>query len=124
MSGAVALARRFGVSPCHRPEAGAGGDDRDSGDRRQSGLDGLFLDPAHWGRGYATEALSAFLALVMPRFGLTSIEAGHFGDNPASGAVLRKVGFVETGREAGSSAARLEAAPIVNYRLDLTLLKA
>lgn len=84
----------------------------------------FFLDPAYWGHGYATEALAAFLSVVMARFGLASVEADHFADNPASGAVLRKVGFVETGRETGSSEARLEAAPIVNYRLDLTLLKA
>ncbi len=83
-----------------------------------------FLDVDHWGKGYATEALAGFLASVMPRFAALHIEAGHFADNPASGAVLRKVGFIETVQETGTSAARTEASHVVNYRLDLTKLKA
>lgn len=83
-----------------------------------------FLDADHWGKGYATEALAGFLAAVMPRFAAHRVEAGHFADNPASGAVLRKVGFIETGRETGVSAARSEAAPVIDYRLDLARLKA
>lgn len=69
----------------------------------------FFVDPAHWSLGYATEAMGAFLSVVLPRFGLSGVEADHFADNPASGAVLRKLGFVETGRAVGTSAAR-EAA--------------
>lgn len=83
-----------------------------------------FLDADHWGKGYATEALAGFLAAVMPRFAAHRIEADHFADNPASGAVLRKVGFIETGRETGASAARTGAAPVIGYRLDLARLKA
>jgi hypothetical protein len=30
--------------------------------------------------------------------GLRALRAGHFTDNPASGAVLRKLGFAPTGR--------------------------
>ena len=82
-----------------------------------------FLDPSYWGRGYATEALAAFLAVVMPRFGLSSVEAGHFEDNPASGAVLRKVGFVETARAMAQGVARDVAAQVVDYRLDLASLR-
>lgn len=82
-----------------------------------------FIDPACWGRGYATEALAAFLPVVMGRFGLVSVVADHFADNPASDAVLRKVGFVETGRATGSSAARQQEAEVVTYALDLARLK-
>lgn len=82
-----------------------------------------FLDPAYWGRGYATEALGAFLSAVMPRFGVDVVEAGHFDDNPASGAVMRKVGFVEVGREMLESAARQGAREVMTYRLALARLQ-
>ena len=82
-----------------------------------------FIDPEHWGKGYATEALGAFLAAVMPRFGLDAVVADHFEDNPASGAVLRKVGFEETGAEVGASAARDGVSALRSYRLDLERLR-
>ena len=52
------------------------------------------------------------------------IEADHFDDNPASGAVLRKLGFQELGKGIGKSQARLEPAPVTLYRLRLDDLKA
>ncbi len=57
---------------------------------------GYWLTPAAWGRGYASEAGHAVLALATS-LGIGRISAGHFADNPASGAVLRKLGFVATG---------------------------
>ena len=47
-------------------------------------------------RGYATEAARGALA-VADALGIERIEAGHYLENPASGKVLRAVGFVETG---------------------------
>lgn len=77
-----------------------------------------FLDPAAWGRGYATEAMRAFLAACFARFpGLDVIAADHYADNPASGRVLQKLGFVKTGEGTGRSLARLEPAPNIHYRL-------
>lgn len=84
----------------------------------------FFVDPAHWGLGYATEAVGAFLSVVLPRCGLSGVEADHFADNPASGAVLRKLGFVETGRAVGTSAAREAAAEVRTCRLRLEALRA
>ncbi|MFN7597978.1 MAG: GNAT family N-acetyltransferase, partial [Cereibacter sp.] len=75
-----------------------------------------FIDPAHAGQGYATEAMQALLADVIPRFALTGIEADHFADNPASGRVLLKLGFVKTGTGTGTSGARDGPAPTVLYR--------
>jgi RimJ/RimL family protein N-acetyltransferase len=83
-----------------------------------------FLDPDYWGKGYATEALSAFLAAVIPRFSIETVTAGHFVDNPVSGAVLRKVGFTLVGEEPGRSAARLEPETVLLYRLEKAQLKA
>jgi RimJ/RimL family protein N-acetyltransferase len=76
-----------------------------------------FIDPAHAGQGYATEAMQGLLAFAYARFDLDDIMADHFTDNPASGRVLQKLGFENIGTGLGESAARLEPAPIVHYRL-------
>ncbi|MGE0597610.1 MAG: GNAT family N-acetyltransferase [Hyphomonadaceae bacterium] len=55
---------------------------------------GYWIGRPHWSKGFATEALSAFLRKAR---GLGQLEAGHFADNPASGRVLEKNGFVYTG---------------------------
>lgn len=52
-----------------------------------------FLGPDHWGQGYATEALTAFLDDCARRFGLTEIRAGAMHDNLGSHRVLEKAGF-------------------------------
>jgi RimJ/RimL family protein N-acetyltransferase len=83
-----------------------------------------FIDPAYWGQGYATEALWCFLKTFGPRFDLSEIGANHFEDNPASGAVLRKLGFKKSGSGMAKSQARLEPAPVTLYRLKLEELKA
>jgi len=58
---------------------------------------GYWIARPHWGLGYATEAARAVLALGRT-LGHRRIVAGHFTDNPASGHVLRKLGFRPTGR--------------------------
>jgi RimJ/RimL family protein N-acetyltransferase len=55
---------------------------------------GYWYGRPHWGLGYATEALIAFLGEARH---LGELHAGHFVDNPASGRVLSKAGFVYTG---------------------------
>lgn len=84
---------------------------------------GYYLLPDHHGQGLMSEALAAFLPEVFARFPLNRIEADHFEDNPASGAILRKFGFVETGREIAQSKARLEPAPLITYALTRKSLK-
>jgi Acetyltransferases, including N-acetylases of ribosomal proteins len=57
---------------------------------------GYWLGEPFWGRGYATEAARmAVAAADASRISL--LMASHFDDNPASGAVLAKVGFSPTG---------------------------
>ncbi len=77
-----------------------------------------WLGRDHWGQGYATEAMAAFLRDLMPRLGLAEVTADAFVDNPASQAVLRKLGFQKTGEGLGNSKARLEPAPVFTYRKD------
>jgi RimJ/RimL family protein N-acetyltransferase len=57
---------------------------------------GYWIARDHWGRGYATEAGHGALE-VARALGHKRVTAGHYVDNPASGRVLRKLGFRETG---------------------------
>lgn len=59
---------------------------------------GYWLTPEAWGKGYATEAGQAVLSAARYALGVTRLRATHMIDNPASGKVLRKLGFRETGR--------------------------
>ena len=59
---------------------------------------GYWLGRPYWDRGYATEALKALLGWARDTWGRRWITARHFADNPASGAVLIKAGFLYTGR--------------------------
>ncbi|HUB12710.1 MAG TPA: GNAT family N-acetyltransferase [Acetobacteraceae bacterium] len=59
---------------------------------------GYYVDRGHWGLGIATEAARAVVEHGIYRLGLRRITAGYFADNPASGRVLRKLGFVQTGQ--------------------------
>ncbi|WP_343345668.1 GNAT family N-acetyltransferase [Sphingomicrobium sp. XHP0239] len=81
---------------------------------------GYWIARSHWGKGYATEAGRAGLE-IMRTLGHRRIEAGHFIDNPASGRVLRKLGFVPTGDTVmRTSCGRDEEVEVVMYALDLT----
>ena len=57
---------------------------------------GYWIARPYWGRGYATEAADLALAWAAER-GVMAATAGHFLDNPASGRVLEKAGFLYTG---------------------------
>ena len=57
---------------------------------------GYWIARSHWGRGFATEAGRALIAIARA-LKLERLEASHFLDNPASGRVLEKLGFQSTG---------------------------
>lgn len=83
---------------------------------RHSAELGYWLSPAHAGQGIATEATTVV------RFGFESlrlplITSGYFEDNPASGRVLRKLGFIETGQGERSSVASGSTVPSVEMQL-------
>lgn len=61
---------------------------------------GYWISRPHWGRGFATEAGRAVLENARA-LGHKRLVASHFVDNPASGAVLRKLGFQPTGQTVG-----------------------
>jgi len=58
---------------------------------------GYWLTPSAWGKGYATEAARGVLAAARAS-GIRRVTSRHAVDNPASGRVLRKLGFQPTGR--------------------------
>ncbi|HEY8614993.1 GNAT family N-acetyltransferase [Phenylobacterium sp.] len=58
---------------------------------------GFWLGRPFWNRGYATEAVRGALKWVKRDWRKNVVEAGHFADNPASGQVLCKAGFLYTG---------------------------
>ena len=64
---------------------------------------GYILNPAFWGKGYAAEAWAPVVTWAKTQAAVERIEATHHPDNPASGAVLRKVGLSleETARQGG-----------------------
>ncbi len=78
---------------------------------------GLVLAPDQRGKGCAFEAAEAFVADMRRRHGLTHLSAKSVATQPASAAVLRKLGFVPAG--AASAPSSLEAAPAMDYRLTM-----
>ena len=59
---------------------------------------GYWLGQVHWGKGIATEALTAVTAAVFARFEITRLFAVPFADHTASVRVLEKAGYVREGR--------------------------
>jgi RimJ/RimL family protein N-acetyltransferase len=58
---------------------------------------GYWIAKDHWGKGYATEAGHAVINHALYSLKIAGIRAGHFLDNPGSGRVLKKLGFIPTG---------------------------
>lgn len=58
---------------------------------------GFWLGRPYWNRGYMTEAVRSVLKWAKRDWRKSVVVAGHFSDNPASGQVLCKSGFLYTG---------------------------
>lgn len=58
---------------------------------------GYWIGRPFWGRGFATEALEGAVVWASRQWRRRALVAGHFSDNPASGRVLEKAGFLYTG---------------------------
>lgn len=67
------------------------------GDHQGEAELGYWIARPYWGLGFASEAARAVLGIARA-IGHKRIVAGHFIDNPASGRVLRKLGFTHTGK--------------------------
>ncbi len=63
---------------------------------------GFSLHPEFWGRGYATEAVAAYVAHAFATTTTAELTADVDPRNNASLAVLSRLGFVEIGRAANT----------------------
>lgn len=80
---------------------------------------GYWLTPEVWGRGYATEAGRAVVAIARDTLRLPRLRARYYRDNPASGRVLAKLGFREIGTSRQHSLGRGGHVDCVEMSLDL-----
>ena len=60
---------------------------------------GYWVARPYWNQGICTEALQLVLHHVERHTDIPSLFSAHFVDNPASGHVMEKCGFVPTGQE-------------------------
>lgn len=58
---------------------------------------GYWVGKPYWNQGICTEALQLMLDHIRKETSYTSLISSHFVDNPASGRVMEKCGFVPTG---------------------------
>ncbi len=60
-------------------------------------LAGYWVAKPYWNRGICTEALKLMIEHIRLTTDIKSLISGHFVDNPASGRVMEKCGFHDTG---------------------------
>jgi RimJ/RimL family protein N-acetyltransferase len=79
---------------------------------------GFLIDPACWGNGYASEALSAFIEHRRNK-GSAELTADVDPRNVSSIRLLARHGFVETGRASGTWQVGEELCDSIYFRLGL-----
>jgi RimJ/RimL family protein N-acetyltransferase len=77
---------------------------------------GYWIGRDYWGRGFATEALEGAMVWASRKWKRRALVAGHFADNPASGRVLEKAGFLYTG-EVRKPFSRARQSPVDTRRM-------
>ena len=85
---------------------------------------GFWLGRAYWGQGLATEAVKAVVGYGLAQGGAPAFTSAHFTDNPASGRVLAKLGFVATGTARIHSMARGADIAAICYHLPRVVAEA
>jgi len=60
-------------------------------------LVGYWIAKPYWNQGICTEALKLVIEHIRKTTNIPSLVCGHFVENPASGRVMEKCGFVPTG---------------------------
>jgi RimJ/RimL family protein N-acetyltransferase len=76
-----------------------------------------WLDPRYWGRGMATEASWFLCRAAFGQLRMRRISSQALDRNAASQAVLRKLGFVEEGRERRSVCLRGRCMDMILFGL-------
>lgn len=78
----------------------------------RTGTLGYWIGRQFWGHGVATEAAGRLVRWGIANLDIDRIEASVSTDNPASAAVLRRIGFRQTGEGIGHSVARNADHPV------------
>ena len=82
-------------------------------------LVGYWVGKPYWNRGICTEALQLMLEYIRKHTDIQSLISSHFVDNPASGRVMEKCGFVPTGETCVDEAFAGSDRPMRVLRLEL-----
>ncbi len=81
---------------------------------------GYWVGKPYWNKGICTEALALLIDHIRSTTDIKSLISGHFIDNPASGRVMEKCGFVATGETAEDDSLYMGAGkPIRVLRMEL-----
>ncbi|MDO4239574.1 GNAT family N-acetyltransferase [Micrococcus sp.] len=91
-----------GVGKLAAQDAWSQGGPREEARNAQAEI-GWTIDPAHAGRGYATELAGALLGLAFAGLGVRRVEAHAFADNAPSLRVMEKAGLRHEGTFRGES---------------------
>jgi 8-oxo-dGTP diphosphatase len=78
----------------------------------RTGHIGYWIGRRFWGHGVASEAAGRFARWALANLDLDRLQAGVITDNPASAAVLRRIGFRQTGEGTDSFLARGGEHPV------------
>jgi RimJ/RimL family protein N-acetyltransferase len=71
---------------------------------------GYWMAPTAWGNGLCTEGARGLIGWLEAARGVRVLVSGYFADNPASGRILAKLGFLPCGRGPKLSLGRGEMA--------------
>lgn len=82
-------------------------------------LVGYWVGKPYWNMGICTEALQLMLEYIRKLTDIQSLISSHFIDNPASGRVMEKCGFVPTGETCVDEAFAGSDRPMRVLRLEL-----
>jgi len=80
---------------------------------------GYCLGKRFWGQGIASEALSRIFLYLKDDVGVRHFFCCHDVSNPASGAVMRKIGFEECGTGTALGFDGIKKMDMIMYKLDL-----
>jgi RimJ/RimL family protein N-acetyltransferase len=78
---------------------------------------GYWLRQCCWNMGLMSEAAAALLQHAMTQTDIPRLKSGYHTDNPNSGRILRKLGFIETHVEMNFSVAQNKDVPVMKMVL-------
>ncbi|MDE2384325.1 MAG: GNAT family N-acetyltransferase [Alphaproteobacteria bacterium] len=80
---------------------------------------GYWLHESCWGLRIMSEAAAALVHYAFTMGGVSVLASGYHADNPKSGRILRRLGFVETHEEMNLSLAQGKDVATIKLRLGL-----